>query len=409
MHVYRLTERKIERLRSAGKAGRFADGGNLYLKITPPFGASWTLRYAIPGQGEKFLGLGSADTLSLEQARQRAWQARSERLAGTDPRGATLQTYRGEIAGSAVTFEVAFKTFWTGDGATVGFQSQIGSAKARTNWRGKIEKYVLPTLGKTPIDQITREHVSAIIGPLWRDKTPSARKLLGQLERIFDWAKVKKLVQGENPADRKAFKVLLPSAKNIHQVEAHPALPHEVLPAFVAELRGLSGPIARALEFVILTACRAGDVMGQAGTDSKPALRWQDLDLERGQWTIPSSKTGLPHVVPLSARALAIVEEMRGLDAEKVFPIRRDDMQKALTKLRPGTHVHGFRACFRTWAHRRTSFDRQVVEEIMAHKLVGDAVELRYIREGAFEKRKEVLDGWATFADGNVIALRRSA
>jgi len=100
---------------------------------------------------------------------------------------------------------------------------------------------------------------------------------------------------------------------------------------------------------------------------------------------------------------------MRGLDAEKVFPIRRDDMQKALTKLRPGTHVHGFRACFRTWAHRRTSFDRQVVEEIMAHKLVGDAVELRYIREGAFEKRKEVLDGWATFADGNVIALRRSA
>ena len=263
MRINRLTPRTIERLRESGKAGRFADGGNLYLKLTPPFGASWTLRFVLPGQGERYLGLGSADTITLEEARERAWKARRDRHAGVDPRGGVLQTYRGEVAGSTVTFELAFKTFWTGDGETVGFQSEIKSAKARTNWCGKIEKYILPALGKTPIGQITREQISAIITPLWGDKTPTARKLLGQLERIFVWARAKKLLTGDNPADRKIFAALLPKAKNVHRVEAHPALDHEQLPALIAELRDLAGPVARALEFVVLTACRAGDLLGQ--------------------------------------------------------------------------------------------------------------------------------------------------
>src|SRR6516165_1309168 len=109
MRINRLTPRTIERLRESGKAGRFADGGNLYLKLTPPFGASWTLRFVLPGQGERYLGLGSADTITLEEARERAWKARRDRHAGVDPRGGVLQTYRGEVAGSTVTFELAFK------------------------------------------------------------------------------------------------------------------------------------------------------------------------------------------------------------------------------------------------------------------------------------------------------------
>jgi integrase len=242
---------------------------------------------------------------------------------------------------------------------------------------------------------------------------------LGGEQAILDWAKVHGLRQGENPAQwRGHLQHSLPAKLKVRRVKHHAALPYAELPDFIAKLRDQEGVAARALEFTILTAARTGDTIG--------AL-WDEVSTSERLWTVPPErmKAGKEHRVPLSARALAILNEAkctRTLESQFVFPGGRrgkplSNMAMATVLRRMGQDditVHGFRSTFRDWAAERTNFPSEVVEMALAHT-VGNKVEAAYRRGDLFEKRRRLMADWATYcstpaASGRekVIPMRRS-
>jgi len=126
-------------------------------------------------------------------------------------------------------------------------------------------------------------------------------------------------------------------------------------------------------------------------------------------------KAGKEHRVPLSARALAIVQEMQALRPDgdgPVFVINKKSMLDLLQALRPGQTVHGTRASFKTWASDQTLFQNEVIEASLAHA-VGGKVEQAYQRGSMFEKRRRLMDAWAEFctteptAPGKIVPMQR--
>ena len=179
-------------------------------------------------------------------------------------------------------------------------------------------------------------------------------------------------------------------------------------------LRAQDSVAAKALEFVVLTAARSGEVLG---------ARWSEIDINERIWVVPAvrMKGGREHRVPLSDRALAILKDMKTLGQDDfVFPgqrPRRPLGTNALTLLlrkmgRRDLTVHGFRSSFRDWCAERTSFPSEVAEMSLAHA-IGNKVEAAYRRSDLFEKRRRLMDEWARFcdapaADAAVIPMRRS-
>jgi integrase len=240
----------------------------------------------------------------------------------------------------------------------------------------------------------------------------------GRIEAVLDWAKARGYRQGENPARwRGHLDKLLPARAKVRKVEHHAALPYSELPSFLIGLREQEGISACALEFTILTAGRTGEVIG---------ARWPELDLINKTWTVPAGrmKAGREHRVPLSARTLAILEAMqahRHADDGFVFPGGKpgkplSNMAFLMLLRRMGRRdltVHGFRSSFRDWVAERTNFPAEVAEMALAHA-VESKVEAAYRRGDLFEKRRRLMQQWATFCAtapterGKVILLAKA-
>jgi integrase len=220
---------------------------------------------------------------------------------------------------------------------------------------------------------------------------------------VLDRAKVLGLRDGENPARWAGhFEHLLPAKGEVAPVKHHEALPYADLPAFMAELRRLNSVSSRALEFTILTAARTGDTIGAT---------WNEIDRNDGLWTVPGrrlkAKKGArkrDHVVPLSDRALEIIDRQREDASHYLFanddgePLSNMAMLECLRGLRPGLTVHGCRSTFKDWCSEMTSYPNQMSEMALAHA-VSDKVEAAYRRGDMREKRRRMMEDWATYAN----------
>jgi integrase len=239
----------------------------------------------------------------------------------------------------------------------------------------------------------------------------------GRIESVLDWASARGYRLGENPARwRGHLENLLPRRSRVRKVEHHPALPYGEVGAFMVGLRKQEGIAADALAFVILTACRTGEVIG---------ARWGEFNIEDASWTVPAErvKSGRQHRVPLSPAALTIINSMRGVRATEggdgfVFPGGKrgrplSDMALLALLRRMGRSdltTHGFRSTFRDWAAEGTNYPREVAEMALGH-VVGDKVEAAYRRGDLFQKRRRLMGEWARFCRsgakaGEVVAIR---
>src|ERR1700730_7761772 len=235
--------------------------------------------------------------------------------------------------------------------------------------------------------------------PIWQTKSETASRLRGRIEAVLDWATAREYRKGDNPARwRGHLDKLLPARSKVRKVEHHPALPFDDLADFIAGLRSQEGIAARALEFLILTATRTGEVIG---------ARWDEVDLGEKIWVVPAArmKAGREHRVPLSGAAMAILEEMEKIrESEFVFtggergkPLSNMAMLAVLKRMERGDlTAHGFRSSFRDWAAERTNFPHEVAEMALAHT-VGDKVEAAYRRGDLLQKRRQIMDAWARF------------
>lgn len=386
--IDRLSARKVASLQ---KPGRHADGGGLYLSISNQGGSvrrRWVFLFRSEGRLRE-MGLGSASTVSLAQARQQAVRWRAVISDGGDPMSAR-GVERAAKAGTRTFEEVAKELL---------VQKSKGwkNAKVRKQWLPPVQRYAKAILAK-PVDQITTEHVIACLEPIWSTKPETAARVRSRIEAVLDAARVRGFIpaQTANPARwRGHLSHLLPKRKRLSRGH-HAAMPYADVPAFLVQLRDRPSMAAYALEFTILTASRTSEVLGAGPSE---------LDLEAMVWTVPGRrmKSGRPHRVPLSNRAVELIKKARaGASGPFVFtglrsndkPLSTMAMEMLLRRMAiTNATVHGFRSSFRDWAGECTEFPRELAEAALAH-VVGDEVERAYRRGDALSRRRTLMEAW---------------
>jgi integrase len=254
-------------------------------------------------------------------------------------------------------------------------------------------------MGEVPVREIDVHHVMKVLAPIWKTKNATATRVRGRMERILGWASINSYRSAENPARRQAYlSELLPKPSKVNKVTHHPAIPHTEIADFVKRLRQQpDGVSVRALEFLLLTAARTGEVI---------AAGFSEFDLEKKIWTVPADrmKANRTHVVPLSDRAVEIVRSIKHLPDEKfVFRgvkmgqhISNMAMLQLMRRMEMKAVPHGMRSSFRDWAADMTDFPRELAEAALAH-VVGDKTEAAYLRTNRLDRRREMMDAWALY------------
>jgi integrase len=379
----------------AAEPGRHRVSESLYLYVTPDRRMRrWIFRYTKPATGRVTEhGLGPMHVVSLAEVRAKVRKFQNMVREGEDP-VEQRRTKRAETT----TFASIAAEYIQVRGATWRGASSRKSAEV-------LFKHA-EQLAQRPIADIGSEHIVTALRPLWLRAPNQARRAVGAIARVFDFAKAKGLCSGENPADwRGGMRHLFPAIKTA--VKHHAALEYVKVPEFVRRLHieqdkgGALSPSA--IEFLLLTATRANEVCG---------MRWDEINFEEKVWTLPEHRTkqGAEHRVPLSARALELLARQRqysngahvwvSRQGRAGKPIIIKAIYKYLTEtLDMRVTIHGFRATFRTWAGNETHFDRVTCELALGHA-AGDAVELAYRRGDALSKRRALMEAWATYCEG---------
>src|ERR1019366_2823741 len=387
-----LTARKVE----TAMPGKYGDGANLYLLVSKTGARKWVLHFTFRGK-TKEMGLGSAASVPLADAREKAASARRKIAKGLNPiierkRDSGIPTF-GQMADDVR------------ETLSAGFRNE----KHKAQWKSTLETYAASLRAK-PVDTIGTDDVLAVLKPIWTVKAETASRVRGRIEKVLDAAKAKGFRDGENPARwRGHLDHLLPRPSKLARGH-HAAMPYEDVAAFVAKLRKREAASAMALELCILTAARSGEILG---------MRWPEIDFDRKVWTVPADrmKAGREHRVPLSPRAVAILRKLEKLKTgEFVFPgqtrnkpLSNMAMEMVLRRMKiEEATVHGFRSSFRDWAGNVSNFPREITETALAH-VIGDKAEQAYRRSDALEKRRKLMEAWAAYCEpsdsSNIVQL----
>ncbi|MER9763120.1 integrase arm-type DNA-binding domain-containing protein [Mesorhizobium sp. M0138] len=391
MQINRLSVKAVE---AQTKPGLYADGLGLYLQVAKGGAKSWIFRYMLAGRPRK-MGLGSVNTVSLKLARERAGDARLKLLDADDPIEKRKAERLEKLAASAtaLTFKEAAEAY------IKAHRSGWKNIKHAAQWKATLEAYAYPVFGELAVGRVDVGLVLKALEAIWTTKPETATRVRGRIESILDWATARGYRHGDNPARwRGHLDKLLPARSKVAKVKHHAALPYAEIGAFVADVRQMEGTSPKALEFAILTATRTGEVVG---------ARWQEIDTDNALWTIPGDrmKAGKEHRVPLSDRALAILDSLpreKGNDAVFIG----DKGGKALSNMallmtlrrmdRDDLTTHGFRSTFRDWAAEQTAFPNEMLEMALAHT-VSDKTEAAYRRGDLMEKRRRLMADWAAY------------
>jgi len=377
-------------------AGYHHDGGGLVLQVTKSGARSWLFRFDHGGKRRE-MGLGPTHTVSLSEAREAARQARKTLLDGIDPLEARNAARRAaeQMNCTRLTFGQCAERY------IAAHQSAWKNPKHTAQWRSTLATYCVKFNAK-PVAEVLRADVVSCLEEIWATKHETATRLRGRIESVLDWATVHGFREGENPARWKGnLDHLLPTISKTRRVQHHRAVPWQEVRDFMGRLRKEVGLAPRALEFLILTACRSGEIR---------AATWDEIDLSEQLWVIPAErmKMGKEHRVPLSRAAVAILVALLRIEGESlVFPsAKRGKMlsDMALTEVMRRMNVdavpHGFRSTFRDWAGEVSSYPREVCEHALAHRLA-DGVEAAYQRGDMLRKRREMMEDWSIFIMGS--------
>ena len=383
------------------KPGDHGDGGGLYLVVAKSGSGRWIYRFTIQGKTSE-AGLGSREAgVSLAEARDKAAAARKLVKSGVNPIEEKRQAKKALIA------KPSFGAI--ADALIAAKESEWRNERHRQQWRVTLQTYAAP-LYPRPVDEIDTAAVLGVLAPLWGTKSETASRLRGRIEMVLDAAKAQGHRAGENPAAwRGHLAHVLPRRGKLARGH-HAAMPYADVPAFIAKLREADSIGALALEFLILTAARSGEVLG---------ARWSEIDLAAKVWTVPAErmKAAREHRVPLVCRALAILEKLsEARTGELVFEGQRTGRPVSPVAVRrclpaeDSVTVHGFRSAFRDWCGNETHFPREIAEQALAHA-VGNEVERSYRRGDALEKRRELMQAWGRYCEpakaaDNVVRLR---
>ncbi len=388
----KLTKKLVENL----GAGRHGDAGGLYLVVDPSGARRWIVRVVVKGQKNlkgaplrTDFGLGGADVVTLNQARERALEYRRMAKQGLNPR---FNASREIPCFEEVARQVHIDRMptWKND-------------KHGAQWINTLRDYAFPKIGRMPVDSVGQPEVLMCLSPIWTEKHETARRLAQRIKIVLDVAKSKGFRSGENPVVAIQDAQVLPKVKA--KPQHHNAMAWQDVPAFYDDLKARDAMAAKALMFTCLTGSRTGEVLG---------TQWGEIDLEARLWTCPAvrMKGGVVHRVPLSDEMMAIIEPLRAMQSEYVFegqkrhqPLSNMAMLMLLRRMQvESVTVHGFRSTFRDWASEIADVAYEVSEMSLAHK-VGSAVERAYARSDLLEKRRALMEQWSKYVTSGVSSV----
>ncbi|MDA9191151.1 integrase arm-type DNA-binding domain-containing protein [bacterium] len=383
MGAKRLTERG---LRTLGP-GRHCDGDGLYLLVSPSGRRSWVLRYQMHGR-RRDMGLGPYPYVSLQLARQRAFEERSlVKVDGKDP--ITRRRLQGsessaDFASIACEFIRLKAPGWR-------------SVKSEAQWTSSLKTYAFPTLGFLPVAEITVDHVLSVLKPIWTEKTETASRVRQRIEAVLSFAIATERRAGDNPAQWKGrLEHVLPAPSKVSKVKHHAALDWREAPQLWTFLVAAKGQAARAAQFLYLTAVRSAEAR---------YARYEEIDLQEALWNIPEErmKNGKPHRVPLNDLAIKLISAQPNYANNGwIFPNTSGNpfsdtaVRKVLATYPKKTTVQGLRSTFRDWAGEATAHAWEVSEMALAHTFQ-TATEAAYARGDMLVKRRRLMDDWATY------------
>jgi len=370
------------------KPGTYRDGRGLMLIVGESGARSWILRLQANGKRRDY-GLGSAHDVSLAEAREKADEIRRAVKAGRDVIGEKREAKR--LALAIPSFKIAAET------AHGEQQASWRNEKHRQDWLSSLRLYAFDQIGEMRVDQITPQHIKAVLLPVWLEKPETARRLRQRLRAVMAWAAAEGHCQ---PLDMTLVDASMPKQP---RREGHfAAMAWGDVPAFYMELRKGETTGRRALAFTILTAARSGETRGAT---------WEEIDFDAAEWRIPADrmKAGREHVVPLSAPALEILAAMKGEAKPEpgaiIFAGRKGEavsdmtLTKVMRDMGRTETVHGFRSAFKDWASEATAFPDAVSEAALAH-VDGNKTRAAYRRTDFLAKRAQMMAAWAGYLEG---------
>ncbi|WP_408589409.1 tyrosine-type recombinase/integrase [Novosphingobium sp.] len=382
MTSHALNRLSATRVAAIKEAGRYADGGGLFLFVDDTR-RRWLFRYTWHGT-KKEIGIGSARSLSLAKAREKAAEFRAMLATGKNPKSERIKAQRIVTFGEyADAFVETMSPSWK-------------NAKHIAQWKMTLTTYAAP-IRSLLLHELDTDDVLKVLKPHWSRVPETADRLRGRIENVLDAAKANGLRDGENPARwRGHLDQLLPRRRKSRQGH-HAALPFDQMQSFMSKLSDRPAVAARALEFLILTAARTSEVLD---------ANWDEIDLRQRIWIIPANrmKAEREHRVPLSDSATAILiatpeTERTGLIFKRTAeeqPLSIMAMSMLLRRMGIQATVHGFRSSFRDWASETTNFPNEVCEMALAHTIPGKA-KAAYRRGDLFNKRCELMAAWAKY------------
>lgn len=376
----KLTATKIKNL---AQAGRYSDGDGLFLDLTGPGRGSWMLRVQMAGK-RRDISLGPLKAVSLADARDAAFEMRRKVTQGIDPvaerkkERAIVPTFRD----AAMSVHEEHKAGWK-------------NGKHHNQWLATLETYVFPSFGDRLVSEIDTAAIRDVLAAIWLSKPETARRVRQRIGTVLDWSFVKGFRSAEAPMRSLSKGLPRQPKKDGHFA----AMSYVDVPTFLQQLRQRGSVGRLALELVILTAARSGEVR---------FARWPEVDLEAALWSIPAErmKMGRPHGVPLAPQAVDVLrraEKLKVPASDLIFPGQKlkkpmSDMTllKILRDMDVGVTVHGFRSAFRDWVADQTSYPGEVAEAALAHA-ISNKVEAAYRRTDFLEKRRMLMGEWADY------------
>lgn len=398
------------------KPGRLSDGRGLYLLVKPSGARSWVLRVQYKGVRRDW-GIGSfalesvgdhiplhkRKSLTLNEAREKAKLGRDLAKAGINP----VEVWNDADAVEVPTFKEA-ATRYHGEVSTSWKNGKHGK-----QWLATLNAHAFPKIGASSVDEIDASAIQKVLLPIWLTTPETARRVKQRIGAVLDYCHAQGWRDVEAPM--RAVGKLMGGIKQ-PKGGNFAAIPYRDAPALMQTLRSSDWSVGRAaLQYLILNASRSGEVR---------FARWREVDLDAAEWRLPPErmKAGLPHIVPLGASSIAILEAMRELFPHKpddlVFPgIKKGKpmsdatLAKALSVAGGDAYtVHGLRSTFRDWAADH-GFNNDWAEAALAHSVAGQEGKTvaSYKRTTFFQHRRDkLMPAWASFVlnDGsNVVSL----
>lgn len=396
--LHRLTAKQVD---NAQPGSTLTDGGGLSLRTGRSGNKRWVLRFKLKGFPQREMGLGAFPSTTLAQARKKASAAREVVAKGLDPISEAEKTAQAEQQAAKAKANAMTFGHYADEIFLPSVLPNFTNKAHIQQWEATFRTHAA-TLRELPLADITRTDVLDVLRPIWTTKNVTASRSRERLERLFSHATQNGHYEGDNPAAWRQFDATLPAPRKLTRGH-HASIPHGEVAAFVDALKARQSESMSAImvEWIALSACRTGEAR---------FATWGELDLDNGIWTVPAERMKMrrEHVVPITGRMFELLDQTKGFllrdpnPEDYLFPGPREGKPLSemagimlLKRMEYGQFtVHGLRATFKGWAATDTEFPRELIEEQLAHQL--GAVERAYMRVSAVERRRPMMEAWAT-------------